>query len=77
MLVAVAKRAEVGRCPSAAIASRERVWSAELDRWDFCYLRQRSRYECVRRFDALFTPGRCDDALNRRCEPKAPRPFRL
>ncbi len=57
MLVAVAKRAEVGRCPSAAIASRERVGSAELDRWVFYYLWQRDRYECVRRLVRHSRPG--------------------
>ena len=28
---------------------------------DFYYLRQRDRYECVRRLIAKFTPGRCDN----------------
>lgn len=53
MLATVAKWAEVGCCPSAAIASRERVGSAELDRWDFLLFAAAGSLRMCAAIDAL------------------------
>ncbi len=77
MLVTVAKWAEVGCCPSAAIASRERVGSAELDRWDFLLFAAGGSLRMCAAIGAPIRAWALHDEPYRRGRPKAPRLFHL